>query len=83
MYNFRKVIHRATYWINAWSHLLPENRVRMNSGCTRLMRFVHAIFNVVGDILIKYKMHRIIIYFIFRWLIHVTTYEIVSQESPI
>jgi hypothetical protein len=38
---FLQVIHKATYWISLWSFLLPKDqRVHMNSGCTRLMTIV-------------------------------------------
>jgi hypothetical protein len=46
---FLQAIHRTTYWINMWSHLLPEDqRAHMDSGCTRLMAVVRAIFNQDG-----------------------------------
>jgi hypothetical protein len=46
---FLQAIHRTTYWINMWSHLLPEDqRAHMDSGCTRLMAVVRAIFNQGG-----------------------------------
>ena len=46
---FLQAIHRTTYWISMWSYLLPEDqRGHMESGCTRLMAVVRAIFNQGG-----------------------------------
>ena len=46
---FLQVIHMATYWIQMWSLLLPaDQRGHMDSGCTRLMVVVRAIFNRGG-----------------------------------
>ena len=46
---FLQVIHGATHWIQAWSYLLPaDRRGRLDSGCTRLMAVVRAIFNQGG-----------------------------------
>ena len=47
--HFLQVVHKATYWITLWSHLLPlEQGALMDSGCTRLMAVVRAIFNQGG-----------------------------------
>ena len=47
--HFLQVVHRATYWIHIWSLLLPPNqRALMDSGCSRLMAVVRAIFNRGG-----------------------------------
>ena len=47
--HFLQVVHRATYWIHRWSFLQPVNqRGRLDSGCTRLMAVVWAIFNQGG-----------------------------------
>jgi hypothetical protein len=46
---FLQVIHKVTSWINAWSLLLPEDqRAHMDTGCSRLMAVVRAIFNQDG-----------------------------------
>ena len=47
--HFLQVVHRATYWIHMWSFLLkPDQRPLMDSGCSRLMAVVRAIFNQGG-----------------------------------
>ena len=47
--HFLQVVYKASYWINLWSLLLPlEQRALMDSGCTRLMTVVRAIFNRAG-----------------------------------
>ena len=47
--HFFQVVHKATYWITLLSLLLPhEQRALMDSGCTRLMAVVRAIFNRGG-----------------------------------
>ena len=47
--HFLQVVHRAVYWINLWSYLLPQDqRAPMEAGCTRLMAVVRAIFNQYG-----------------------------------
>ena len=47
--HFLQVVHRATYWINTWSWLLPpDQRVHLDTGYTRLMAIVRAIFNRHG-----------------------------------
>ena len=47
--NFLQVMHRAAYWINLWSFLLPaDQRGSMDTGCTRLMTVVRAISNQDG-----------------------------------
>jgi hypothetical protein len=46
---FLQVVNKATYWLNAWSLLLPEGqRAYMDTGCSRLMAVVRAIFNQGG-----------------------------------
>jgi hypothetical protein len=46
---FFQVIHKATHWINNWSLLLPEDqRGHMDTGCTRLIAVVQAIFSQGG-----------------------------------
>ena len=48
-FHFLQVVHGATYWIHMWSLLLPPNqRALMDSGCSRLMAVVRAIFNRGG-----------------------------------
>lgn len=43
--HYLQVINKATYWIHMWSYLLPaERRGLMDSGCTRMMMVVRAIF---------------------------------------
>ena len=47
--HFLQVVHRAIHWIHLWTYLLPEDqRGRLDSGCTRLMAVVRAIFNPAG-----------------------------------
>ena len=47
--HFLQVVHKATYWINIWSLLLPpDQRALMHSGCSWLMAVVRAIFNRSG-----------------------------------
>ena len=47
--NFLQVLHRVAYWINMWSFLLPvDQRGSMDTGCTRLMAVVRAIYNQGG-----------------------------------
>ena len=47
--HFLQVVYKASYCINLWSLLLPlEQRALMDSGCTRLMAVVRAIFNRGG-----------------------------------
>jgi hypothetical protein len=57
-------IHKAAYWISLWCFLLPkEQQGYMDSGCTRLMAVIRAIFSqVVGSILREYKMHSLVLY---------------------
>ena len=44
--HFLQVVHKALYWIHLWSFLLPpQQRGLMDSGCTRMMAVVRAIFN--------------------------------------
>jgi hypothetical protein len=46
---FLQVIHKTTHWIHMWSYLLPEDqRVHMDTRCTRLMEVVRTIFNQGG-----------------------------------
>jgi hypothetical protein len=54
---FRHRYGKATHWINTWVYLFPEEqRGHMDSGCTRLMVVVQAIYNrVVGGISTTYK----------------------------
>ena len=47
--HFLQVVHRATYWIHAWSFLLsPAQRELMDTRCSRLMAVVRAIYNQGG-----------------------------------
>jgi hypothetical protein len=46
---FLHVINTTTYWINMWSYLFPKDqRVFMDTGCTRQMVFIRAIFSRGG-----------------------------------
>jgi hypothetical protein len=46
---FLQVINKATHWISTWAYLLSEEqRGHMDSGCTRLMAVVQAIYNQGG-----------------------------------
>jgi hypothetical protein len=46
---FMQVINRTSHWITSWAFLLPEDqRGYMDSGCTRLMAVVRAIFSQGG-----------------------------------
>jgi hypothetical protein len=46
---FLEVINRTLHWITTWALLLPEDqRGYMDSGCTRLMAVVQAIFSQGG-----------------------------------
>jgi hypothetical protein len=48
MLNFSR-LYTVTSWINAWSLLLPEDQqTHMDTGCSRLMAVVRAIFNQGG-----------------------------------
>ena len=47
--HFLQVVHKALYWIHLWSFLLPpQQRGLMDSGCTRMMAVVWAMFNRGG-----------------------------------
>jgi hypothetical protein len=42
-------VNKTTYWINMWSYLFSEEqRVYMDTGCTRLMAVIRAIFSRGG-----------------------------------
>jgi hypothetical protein len=46
---FLQVINRTTHWISTWALLLPEDqREFMDTGCTRLMAVIQAIFSQGG-----------------------------------
>ena len=47
--HYLQVIHKALYWINSWSFLLPvDQRGHMDVGCTRMITVVRAIFSPAG-----------------------------------
>ena len=47
--HFLQVVNKAVYWTHMWSFLLPvDQRGPMDSGCTRLMAVVRAIFSRDG-----------------------------------
>ena len=48
-FHYLQVIHKALYWIESWSFLLPvDQRGLMEAGCTRMITVVRAIFNRHG-----------------------------------
>jgi hypothetical protein len=48
----------------------------MDTGCTRLMDVVHvSSTSVIGSVLIKYMLRSLVLYYLFRRLIHVATLD--------